>query len=88
MEVGTAAPFAMPLCSHREAARALRIPPSTLWWWLEGRTHEGYDPVLRDEASTRTPSAEPRSCYRSAATSRIQATPVDGGATGATVPPA
>lgn len=51
MEVGTAPPLAMPLCSYREAARALRVPPSTLWWWLDGRVREGYEPVLRDAAT-------------------------------------
>jgi hypothetical protein len=37
----------MRLCSYREAARTLRMPPSTLWWWLEGREEESYEPVLR-----------------------------------------
>lgn len=35
----------------REAARLLRVPESTLRWWLEGRTARGklYPPVLREE---------------------------------------
>jgi hypothetical protein len=39
--------LSMRLCSYREAARTLRVPASTLWWWLEGREDEGYEPVLR-----------------------------------------
>lgn len=37
----------------REAARLLRVPESTLRWWLEGRSIRGkqYPPVLREEAS-------------------------------------
>jgi uncharacterized protein (DUF433 family) len=36
----------------REAARLLRVPESTLRWWLEGRSIRGklYPPVLREEA--------------------------------------
>ena len=36
-----------------EAARLLRVPPSTLRWWLEGRTVRGkqYPPVIREEAT-------------------------------------
>jgi uncharacterized protein (DUF433 family) len=36
-----------------EAARLLRIPPSTLRWWLEGRVIRGkqYPPVVREEPS-------------------------------------
>lgn len=35
----------------REAARLLRVPQSTLRWWLEGQTRRGkrYLPVLRDK---------------------------------------
>lgn len=29
--------LAVELFSYREAARVLRVPPSTLRWWLEGR---------------------------------------------------
>ncbi|HUF14806.1 MAG TPA: hypothetical protein VMQ46_02845 [Acidimicrobiia bacterium] len=32
-----------------EAARLLRVPASTLRWWLEGRDH--YPPVIRMEAT-------------------------------------
>ncbi|MGH8910680.1 MAG: DUF433 domain-containing protein, partial [Egibacteraceae bacterium] len=32
-----------------EAARLLRMPVSTLKWWLEGRPSEGRPPVLRPE---------------------------------------
>ncbi len=40
-----------PVMSAREAARQLRIPPSTLLYWLEGGERHGvrYAPVLRDE---------------------------------------
>lgn len=34
-----------------EAARMLRMPPSTLSWWLEGDVQRGYAPVLRLEAT-------------------------------------
>ena len=36
-----------------EAARLLRVPPSTLRWWLEGRVVRAkqYPPVIREEAS-------------------------------------
>jgi hypothetical protein len=36
-----------------EAARLLRIPPSTLRWWLEGRAVRGkqYPPVIQEEAT-------------------------------------
>ncbi len=37
------------LYSAREAARLLRMPPSTLMWWLEGRPADGYPPVIRSE---------------------------------------
>lgn len=35
--------------TEAEAARILRVPPSTLHWWLEGRTYRGRDhrPVIR-----------------------------------------
>jgi uncharacterized protein (DUF433 family) len=38
--------------SVREAARQLRIPPTTLIYWLEGAERQGrwYEPVLRPEA--------------------------------------
>jgi uncharacterized protein (DUF433 family) len=32
-----------------EAARLLRMPASTLRWWLDGRPAEGYPPVIRPE---------------------------------------
>lgn len=32
-----------------DAARMLRMPPSTLSWWLEGDPQRGYGPVLRSE---------------------------------------
>lgn len=34
-----------------EAARLLEVPPSTLRWWLEGRSYQGktYLPVLREQ---------------------------------------
>lgn len=32
-----------------EAARLLRMPTSTMRWWLEGRPTEGYPPVIRPE---------------------------------------
>lgn len=42
-----------PLYTVAEAARLLRVPPSTLVWWLEGRGHRGagqsYPPVIRPE---------------------------------------
>lgn len=36
-----------------EAARLLRVPPSTLRWWLEGRVVRAkqYPPVIREEAN-------------------------------------
>jgi hypothetical protein len=36
-----------------EAARLLRVPQSTLRWWLEGRTvrSKQYPPVIREEAT-------------------------------------
>ncbi len=39
-----------PVMAAREAARQLRIPPSTLTHWLEGGVRAGrrYDPVLRE----------------------------------------
>lgn len=45
--------LAMELFSYREAARVLRVPPSTLRWWLEGREREGYQPVLRSAPTGR-----------------------------------
>jgi uncharacterized protein (DUF433 family) len=39
--------LSMRLCGYREAARALGVPASTLWRWLEGREAEGLEPVLR-----------------------------------------
>lgn len=45
--------LARPVMSAREAARQLRIPPSTVIYWLEGGTRRGkwYAPILRDEAT-------------------------------------
>src|SRR5690606_39664564 len=39
-----------------EAARLLRMPPSTLRWWLEGGTRRGklYPPVIRREPTGST----------------------------------
>jgi hypothetical protein len=43
--------LSMPVMASREAARQLRIPPSTLAHWLEGGERGGrwYEPVLRPE---------------------------------------
>ena len=37
--------------SEAEAARLLRLPPSTLHYWLEGRDYRGrhYSPILREK---------------------------------------
>lgn len=42
------------LYSEADAARLLRLPQSTLHYWLEGRVYRGksYPPVLRETAST------------------------------------
>jgi uncharacterized protein (DUF433 family) len=43
--------LAQPVMTAREAARQLRIPPSTVVHWLEGGTRRGkwYPPILRDD---------------------------------------
>ena len=53
MSMASVALLERPVMAAREAARQLRIPPSTLIHWLEGGTRGGtwYDPVLRDEPS-------------------------------------
>lgn len=42
-----------PMFTEAEAARLLRVPQSTLHWWLEGGTRRGvsYPPVLREKAT-------------------------------------
>jgi uncharacterized protein (DUF433 family) len=37
----------------REASRYLRVPVSTLWWWLDGGERNGrhYEPVIRESAT-------------------------------------
>ncbi len=43
--------LARPVMTAREAARQLRIPPSTVIHWLEGGTRRGtwYEPILRED---------------------------------------
>ena len=45
----------VPVMPMREAARQLRMPPSTLQHWLEGGERRGtsYPPVLRAAAPSR-----------------------------------
>ncbi|MDP9409577.1 MAG: DUF433 domain-containing protein [Actinomycetota bacterium] len=51
--MGEVSVLGRPVMTAREAARQLRIPSSTLTYWLEGGTRKGksYQPVLREQAT-------------------------------------
>jgi len=54
--MGDVSILAQPVMTAREAAHQLRIPPSTLLYWLEGGRKAGkeYDPILRESRTGST----------------------------------